>query len=166
MIEHGVKIAALVWGVSVVLLSLVFVTSSRRVSRNEAAEATVSPLASTVAGMLRRCVEKKEEVEGVWSMVEDTKFRDAWVTVYSEGGEVWADGSSPCGGYGKRPVPCSNYQSAMFREAASSDAKPGETKVASLPCPRGDTKAGRAFAVEKVEAAKGKFFLVVGQSCV
>lgn len=66
------------------------------------------PMCQTIVELIKDA----RDTETLLKSLENSKFRNTWVTVYDSKGEVWADGYKPC--YGKLPMPPTESQKRAF----------------------------------------------------
>ena len=69
------------------------------------------PMCQTLSEMFQNA----EDTTALLRSLENSKFRNIWVTAFNVKGEVWADGYTPC--YGKLPMPPTEVQKATYDKA-------------------------------------------------
>ena len=183
---------------AVVVVCAVYARAMRSVSLHAQKAGVLLPLAKTAATWISSVAEAREGSKGeeekregdgndekekskprklcasalkqTWDALEDSQFRSIWFAVFDAGtGDVFADGSAPCSGHGKLPVPPTESQKRVF-EAASASEAPSFSLL--LPCPLADQGVKeRVVAVAKVsisrdaEGKEERELLVTAQAC-
>lgn len=114
--------------VSVIVVAFVFLRQITVLRESTYIHEQLLPLCRTVGGMLDACDEHPDALTAVLRALEHSSpFRNTWITIYSDKGDVWADSLMET--HGRKPMSPSSHQREAFELATNSIGSLREKEV-------------------------------------